>query len=639
MEEREINQAMPTAEQLKSMNNAELEALCGRIRRILIETVSKTGGHLSSNLGVVELTVALHRSFSLPHDRIVWDVGHQCYVHKLLTGRADRFDTLRQEGGLSGFPRPCESETDSFIVGHSSTSISAANGMAKAKALSGDDGYVVAVIGDGAMTGGLAFEGLSNAGRSHDRLIVVLNDNRMSISHNVGFVARHLAKLRLQSRYVRFKKRVESIVNHLPLIGAPLYRFLARIKVRLKKTIYSRSTMFEEMGFYYLGPIDGHNLRELSEAMITARNLNRPVLMHVETVKGNGYPYAAQSPDAYHGVSGFDIETGKTPPSAPSFSSVFGESLCELAEQDARICAMTAAMKSGTCLTAFADRFPDRFFDVGIAEEHAVTFSSGLAQGGMLPVFAVYSTFLQRSYDQILNDTALIGSHVVLAVDRAGVVPDDGETHQGIFDVAFLGTIPHVTVYSPATFEELRIHLKQALYDVAGVAVVRYPKGDELPIPDGYQPDYKPFTYFQAAEAKVLLVTYGRIFAHVLTAAELLSKQGIRVSILKLNRIRPVEPECVSIALGYRRVLFFEEAIRTGGIGEWFGNELVQHDYARSYEVYAADGFLDTCTVTSGLHRLGLDVEGVVRAVTGGEAVALNRSSESEEPQEEADDE
>ncbi len=615
--ERETDRTMPTAEELRAMNGAELEALCGRIRQLLIETVSKTGGHLSSNLGIVELTVALHRSFSLPHDRIVWDVGHQCYVHKLLTGRADRFDTLRQEGGVAGFPRPCESETDCFIVGHSSTSVSAANGMAKAKALLGDDGYVVAVIGDGAMTGGLAYEGLSNAGRSRDRLIVVLNDNRMSISHNVGFVARHLAKLRLKSRYVRFKKRVETVVNHLPLIGAPLYRFLAMIKVRLKKTIYSRSTMFEEMGFYYLGPIDGHNLRELSEAMITARNLGRPVLMHVETVKGKGYPFAAASPDTYHGVSGFNIETGQTPASGPSFSSVFGESLCALAEQDERICAMTAAMKTGTCLTGFAERFPTRFFDVGIAEEHAVTFSSGLAQGGMLPVFAVYSTFLQRSYDQILNDAALNDSHIVLAVDRAGVVPDDGETHQGIFDPAFLGTIPRVTVYAPATFEELRIHLKQALYDVTGVAVVRYPKGDELPMPDAYRPDYKPFSYFQAAGAKTLLVTYGRVFSHVLTAAEQLAKEGVLVSVLKLNRIRPVEEECVSIALGYRRVLFFEEAIRTGGVGEWFGNELVRRDYARSYEIYAADGFLDTCTTASGLHRLGLDVEGVLRAVRG----------------------
>ncbi len=609
--------ALPTPEELKAMSYDELDALCAQLRHLLIDAVAQNGGHLSSNLGVVELTVALHREFSFPQDKLVWDVGHQCYTHKLLTGRDGRFDTLRREGGISGFPRPCESATDSFIVGHSSTSVSAANGLAKAKELLGEDGYVIAVIGDGAMTGGLAYEGLCNAGRSKDKLIVVLNDNRMSISRNVGFVARHLAKLRVQTRYIRFKKAVGTVLNHLPLIGAPLYRWVANKKIWMKKSLYAGSTMFEDMGFYYLGPINGHQLPELTEALRTAKNLNRPVLIHAVTVKGKGYPPAEECPDLYHGVSGFDVATGKTAPPTPTFSSVFGESLCALAAEDNTICAMTAAMKSGTGLGKFADRFPNRFFDVGIAEEHAVTFCSGLAQGGMRPVFAVYSTFLQRSYDQILNDTALINSHIVLAVDRAGVVPDDGETHQGIFDVAFLRTIPHVTIYSPATFEELRLQLKQAIYDAEGVAVVRYPKGEELPMPAGYRAGYKPFTLLHADGAEVLLVTYGRVFANVLTAAKLLNERGVAVSVLKLNRVHPIERECVTAAMPYYRVIFFEEGIRNGGVGEWFGDRLVQQGYARGYEIVAAEGFLDTCTTAAGLRRLGLDVDSIIRKVAG----------------------
>ena len=352
-------------EDIRKMTPAELEELCASLRKTLVQTVSKTGGHLSSNLGVVELTVALHKMFDTPRDRIVWDVGHQCYTHKLLTGRYGRFDTLRQTGGISGFPKPEESEYDTFIAGHSSTAVSAANGMAKAKTLSGDGGYVVAVLGDGALTGGLAYEGLSNAGRSSDRLIVVLNDNRMSISKNVGFVARHLATLRSRPRYVRFKMGISSLIAHIPLIGKAIQRFIVWVKSRLKNAMYHSSTLFEEMGFYYLGPVDGHNLHDLTASLQTAKNLSRPVLLHVETVKGKGYGFAAQNPDTYHGVSGFDIETGKTPPSSKSFSSTMADGLCRLAQEDLRICAITAAMKSGTCLTKFAERFPVRFFDVG----------------------------------------------------------------------------------------------------------------------------------------------------------------------------------------------------------------------------------------------------------------------------------
>ena len=404
-------------EDVRKLNMEELEQLCRDVRARLLQTVSQTGGHLSSNLGVVELTVALHHTFCLPHDQIVWDVGHQCYTHKLLTGRNDRFDTLRQEGGLSGFPCPAESPCDVFVAGHSSTSVSAALGMAEAKALSGDDGYVVAVIGDGALTGGLAYEGLSNAGRSKDRLIVILNDNGMSINANVGFVARHLAVLRARPSYLRLKNGFARAVRHIPLIGKPLHRALLHTKMNLKRSLYKESSWFEQLGFYYLGPIDGHSLPALLNALQSAREITGPVLLHVETKKGKGYTPAERSPDRFHGVSPFDPATGETaPPPSVSFSHVFGEELTRLAEKDSRICAITAAMTDGTGLSEFARRFRNRCFDVGIAEEHAVTFSSGLARNGMLPVFAVYSPFLQRCYDQLLNDTALNHTHIVLAV-------------------------------------------------------------------------------------------------------------------------------------------------------------------------------------------------------------------------------
>ena len=602
-------------EDIRKMTPAELEELCASLRKTLVQTVSKTGGHLSSNLGVVELTVALHKMFDTPRDRIVWDVGHQCYTHKLLTGRYGRFDTLRQTGGISGFPKPEESEYDTFIAGHSSTAVSAANGMAKAKTLSGDGGYVVAVLGDGALTGGLAYEGLSNAGRSSDRLIVVLNDNRMSISKNVGFVARHLATLRSRPRYVRFKMGISSLIAHIPLIGKAIQRFIVWVKSRLKNAMYHSSTLFEEMGFYYIGPVDGHNLHDLTASLQTAKNLSRPVLLHVETVKGKGYGFAAQNPDTYHGVSGFDIETGKTPPSSKSFSSTMADGLCRLAQEDLRICAITAAMKSGTCLTKFAERFPVRFFDVGIAEEHAVTFASGLATGGMLPVFAVYSTFLQRCYDQILNDTSIMNNHIVLAVDRAGIVPDDGETHQGVFDVPFLTTIPHVTIYSPSTFAELDISLKQALYDAAGIAVVRYPKGGELPGCEGFQPDYKPYTHLKNGKARILLMTYGRLFSYALIAARELSEEGMPVSLLKLTRIWPLPEECVAIAAEYDWVFFFEEGSRQGGIGQHLQSRLLESGFRGEFRLKAIDGFLPACSVSAGFRRTGLDVDGMIEAV------------------------
>ncbi len=595
---------------VKKMNKAELTALCDQLRQKMIETVSHTGGHLASNLGTVELTVALHRVFNTPHDEIVWDVGHQCYAHKLLTDRYERFNSLRQQGGISGFPNPAESEHDAFVAGHSSTSISVANGIAKAKALTGDDGYTIAVIGDGALTGGLAYEGLSNAGRSEDRLIVVLNDNKMSISRNVGFVARYLSSLRSQMNYQRSKERTSRILRRIPLVGQPLVSLIQNWKKKLKRSMLSGSTFFEDMGFHYLGPVDGHDLSDLTEALQVARSIRRPVVLHIETVKGKGSSYAEEKPDTYHGISKFDPDTGIPLGGGESFSTRFGKALCDLAEKDNRIVAVTAAMVSGTCLDGFAERYPTRFFDTGIAEEHAVTFSAGMAKGGLTPVFAVYSTFLQRSYDQLINDTSLMNNHVVLAIDRAGVVPDDGETHQGIYDVAMLATIPNTTLYAPSTFAELELHLKQAIYDTLGIAAVRYPKGGEPTGLEDYTPTEAPYVLTEGDSKNLLLVTYGRTYGEVKAFAD---RQDSKPSVLKLNRVLPLTDEVVAIAKDYRCVLVLEET--RGGMGELLGSALLKAGYTGRYGVRAICETLGACTTVQGLRRTGLDAEGIEKFV------------------------
>ncbi|MBQ3203057.1 MAG: 1-deoxy-D-xylulose-5-phosphate synthase [Clostridia bacterium] len=594
---------------IKKMNTKELTDLCAQLRQKMVETVSRTGGHLASNLGTVELTVAMHRVFTTPKDAIVWDVGHQCYAHKLLTDRYTRFHTLRQQGGISGFPNPAESVHDAFVAGHSSTSISVANGIAKAKALTGDKSYTIAVIGDGALTGGLAYEGLSNAGRSEDRLIVVLNDNKMSISENVGFVARYLSHLRTKVKYVRVKQKLSKILNHTPLIGRPLTRFIQFVKTKLKRSVYSGTSFFENMGFHYMGPVDGHDLDDLIEAFRAAKSVGKPVLLHVNTIKGKGTPYAEEKPDTYHGISCFDPDTGIPQSGGESFSSRFGQTLCGLAAEDSRIVAVTAAMIKGTCLEEFAQKYPTRFFDTGIAEEHAVTFSAGMARGGLLPVFAVYSTFLQRSYDQLINDTALMNNHVVLAIDRAGVVPDDGETHQGIYDVAMLATIPNVTMYAPSNFQELDLHLRQALYDADGIAAVRYPKGGEDASLADYVPEEKPFCLDDDGGRDVLLVTYGRTYGEVLALCRRYRAEGKLISVLKLNRILPVEAEVVALAQQYRCVLVLEET--RGGVGDLLGSRLMQAGFGGKYAIRAIEETLGACTTAQGLHRVGLDAQGI----------------------------
>ncbi|MDR2615932.1 MAG: 1-deoxy-D-xylulose-5-phosphate synthase, partial [Oscillospiraceae bacterium] len=501
---------------LRGLTPAELQALGGEIREFLLKSVSETGGHLASNLGIVELTVALHREFDLSRDRLVFDVGHQCYVHKILTGRRDKFASLRKLGGISGFPKPEESEYDAFIAGHASNSVSVALGLARARTMRGETHSVLALIGDGALTGGLAYEALCDAGCAGEPLIVILNDNGMSITKNVGGMASYLARLRLKPQYLSFKKLYRRVLERLPG-GRTLYRLTHTVKTALKHALLHCS-MFEEMGFQYIGPVDGHDIDAVGGALRRARALNAPALIHVVTRKGKGYAPSETSPENYHGVSVFDVESGVCGGDGETFSAVFGQTLAELAEREKRIVAVTAAMTSGTGLGYFAEKFPERLLDVGIAEGHAASMAAGLAAGGMLPVFAVYSTFLQRSYDMLLHDVALSGARVIFAVDRAGIVPGDGETHQGVYDTAFLATVPGMKIYAPASLAELRDMLTQAVIFDRGPVAVRYPKGAEGAYRGGGSAPSKRLREGNG----VTLVTYGVMVNQALAAADML---------------------------------------------------------------------------------------------------------------------
>lgn len=602
---------------VKQINHEDLPALAQEIRDVLIETVSHTGGHLASNLGVVELSIALHRVFDSPEDQIVWDVGHQIYTHKLLTGRYDKFSTLRTEEGLSGFCRPSESKHDLFYSGHSSTSISSAFGLSSAKTLKNDKHYVIAVIGDGALTGGMAYEALNNAGRSKDNLIVILNDNEMSISQNVGSMARYLAAIRTKPGYYRLKATMEKVLNKIPWIGPKISRLLFRAKATLKSMIY-KSTLFEDIGFRYMGPIHGHDIDHLCDALEGAKVSNRPVLLHINTIKGKGYDFAEKSPSQFHGVSKFDINTGEPVCTGDNFSDKFGEFLCEFAKKDDTVVAITAAMALGTGLEAFSQQYPKRFFDVGIAEEHAITFASGLTKNGMHPVFAVYSTFLQRCYDQLIHDGALQNKKIVLAIDRAGFVGTDGETHQGLFDVAMLNTIPRVTVYAPASYAEMKNDLCNALYNEEGVVAVRYPRGAEGSIPEDYAHSFGPYTHYGDTKASVVLVTYGRLFSDCCEAIRALEAHGITASVLKLNKIKPLEPAVAEELRNAKHIFFFEEGIRSGGVGEHLAAMLLAVGYHGTYSLTAVnDKFVEQATVASQLAAYGLDSAHMVETILG----------------------
>lgn len=605
-------------DELLLLSMAQRKELCAEIRSVLIDTVSKTGGHLASNLGTVELTVALHTVFRSPQDKLVWDVGHQAYAHKLLTGRYEQFSTLRQEGGISGFPKPSESEHDAFIGGHSSTSISAALGLAHAMKLQGKDNAAVAIIGDGAFTGGLAYEGLNNAGKSGDNIIIVLNHNDMSISKNVGALAKYLTKIRSNPSYLQTKIAVKKTLSYAPLLGKPIQKAIHSLNTAVKNLVY-RGTMFEDFGFAYLGPVDGHDLPQLTAAFAMAKELKKPVFVHVNTVKGKGYPYAESNPGEYHSISCFNVETGNPDVSAQnSFSAVFGSELAKLGETDTRLCAITAAMKYGTGLQHFYHAHKERFFDVGIAEQHAVTFAAGLAKGGMLPVFAVYSSFLQRAYDQVLHDVAIENMHIVLGIDRAGVVGEDGETHQGLFDVSLLSSIPHTTILSPSTYDELRFCLRAALYDIDGIAAVRYPRGCEWG--KGIAEDIAcKFALVRASEAgpsDTLLITYGRLAYTVYTAVDLLQKDGTAADMLKLVQIHPLLPQIMELAQDYKHIFFFEEGMQNGGIAQKLCTALIENGYKGNFHIHAInDQFVKHAKVDRALANLGLDAPSMVKTV------------------------
>lgn len=602
---------------VKNLSFSELSELSCEIRNKLVETVSQNGGHLASNLGAVELTVALHRVFNSPDDQFVFDVGHQCYTHKLLTGRYNKFDTLRKKGGISGFLRPNESDHDVFYSGHSGTSVSSGLGLAHAKKMQNSSNYVISIIGDGSFTGGMVYEALNNGGRSATKHIIILNDNKMSISENVGSFAKYLAVIRSRPEYYTFKASTEQRLNTIPGIGNAIAHKLYNIKTNIKNRIYSQSTFFEDLGYRYMGPIDGHNIEVLCNALKAAKKVDGPVLLHVLTVKGKGYDFAEKSPSTFHGISKFDVNTGEPIQSSTSFSHKFGEYLCEHALKDDSVCAITAAMELGTGLEKFRKEQPQRFFDVGIAEEHAVTFASGLAKNKMKPVFAVYSTFLQRCYDQIVHDVSLQKLKVIFAVDRAGFVGDDGETHNGLMDVSFLNTIPYITVYSPCCFRSLRADIDSALYLDEYSVAVRYPRGTVSENVKKLNYPCLEYSVYGNSEAKNVIVTYGRITSQAIDAVDELCKIGADTYLISLNRIKPILKEAVNIIASFENVYFFEEGLRSGGVGEKLALELLENGFKGKYTLTAvSDKFVSQASIPELLEEYSLSSEQMIKIIS-----------------------
>lgn len=555
-------------EDIKKLSLEELNKLAVEIRKFLIDKVSKTGGHLASNLGVVELTLALHRVFNSPSDKIVWDVGHQSYVHKIITGRKDQFDTLRKLGGLSGFPKVNESEHDAFNTGHSSTSISAALGIAKARDINKENSSVIAVIGDGAMTGGMAFEALNNAGRYPNNFIVILNDNEMSISKNVGGLSKYLSKIRTEPFYFKVKEDIDLMLNKIPAIGKSAAKALGKVKGSIKYMMVP-GIIFEELGFKYLGPVDGHNITEIEKLLTISKTIKGPVLIHVCTQKGKGYTYAEENPDVFHGIAPFEIETGEViANSGLSYSDVFGRELCNIAQNNEKVVAITAAMPHGTGLSSFCEKFPERFFDVGIAEQHAVTFAAGLARGGIKPVVAIYSSFLQRAYDQVIHDVAIQNLHVVFAIDRAGIVGEDGETHQGIYDISFLNHIPNMTILAPCDYADFSSMLRYAIEEHNGPIAVRYPRGK------GTEQlfDKEPITFGKALLVRkgsnITIAAVGNKMETALKVADMLEKMDISCDVIYFRFIKPIDEKLlINSVLKTRHLITIEDNALVGGFG------------------------------------------------------------------------
>ncbi len=556
---------------IKKIDEKDLPALAQEIREFLIEKISSNGGHLASNLGVVELTMALHLSLNLPEDKLIWDVGHQSYTHKILTGRKDGFDMLRKYGGISGFPKRRESECDAFDTGHSSTSISAGLGYVCSRDIQGQSYRVVSVIGDGALTGGMAYEALNNAAQLKTNFIIVLNDNDMSISENVGGISRYLDNIRTAESYTNFKQDLENRLTKIPVYGGPIVRGLKRTKESIKQLLVP-GMFFEEMGITYLGPIDGHNIPQMEQAFTEAKRVNGAVLVHVITKKGKGYEPAERMPARFHGAEPFDPETGlplKRKKKA-AYTDVFSTVMCKLGAREPKLVAVTAAMPDGTGLKRFRNMYPDRFFDVGIAEAHAVTFAAGLAAGGLKPVVAIYSSFLQRAYDQIIHDVCIQNLPVVFAVDRAGLVGSDGETHQGIFDLSFLSQIPNMCVMAPKNKWELSDMLKFAIGREDGPTAIRYPRGEAY---DGLQEFRDPIVYGKGEilydECSLALVAVGSMVKTAMEVRKLLSTVGYGCTVVNARFVKPIDEELLEyLAKDHTLIVTMEENVRSGGFGE-----------------------------------------------------------------------
>ena len=602
------------AEDLKKLSINEKNTLSEEIRKYILDVVSKNGGHLASNLGIVELTIAIHSVFDLEKDRVVWDVGHQTYVHKIFTGRKEELKTLRKLDGIAGFPKTSESITDCFNTGHSSTSISAAMGIAKARDLKNEDYSVLAVIGDGALTGGMALEALNHVGSSKTRMIVILNDNEMSISKNVGGINKFLSKLRVKKRYTISNKKGRKIIEKIPLIGKPTVNAVTKLKKSIKQLILPKM-YFEDIGFKYVGPVDGHNIEDMEYILSRAKELDEPVLIHVLTKKGKGYKPAEDNPDKYHGTGPFNIETGEsTKKKSKDYSKAFGEKLIELAEKNKTIVAITAAMRDGTGLKDFSIKYPERFFDVGIAEQHALTFAAGLAKEGMIPFVPIYSSFYQRAYDQVIHDICIQKLPVIMCVDRAGCVGNDGETHQGLYDMAFFKLIPNITIMAPKDFEELTKMMEVAI-ELKAPVVIRYPRGGESDIKFEKHEELKLGKSEILQEGQdVTIIGIGKMTATAMKVAKELQKEGLNAEVINARFLKPLDCDKISKSIEKTKfVITIEDGTEIGGLGssikELIVNKGIENVKIKSFSY--PDEFIKHGSVPELEKVYGLDCESI----------------------------
>lgn len=623
MDYRFLGKAM-TPEQLSSMSDKDRNILCAELRDKILNTVSQNGGHLASNLGVVELTVAMLSVFDYKRDSIVFDVGHQSYSYKLLTGRFERFDTLRRKGGISGFPRISESPYDAFDTGHSSTSISAALGIARARDLNKEQKYVVALIGDGALTGGLSYEAINDLGHSKTKMLVILNDNEMSIDRNVGGLSKYLSKLRISSGYISAKKTTESFLKRLGIVGRALIRIIIAIKDFFRFLIYRKKpSMFEDLGLNYYGPIDGHNTAQLIKAFKAVKDIDDPVIIHVLTRKGKGYSFAENNPSDYHGVSSFDLACGVSKTGKGSYTTAFGGALCELAEKNHKIVAVSAAMSQGTGLEPFSMRFPSRFFDCGIAEEHCVTMAGGMAVSGYIPVVAIYSSFLQRAYDQMISDVCFMNSHVVFAIDRAGFVGADGHTHHGLLDLSYLNSMVNMTVFAPRDYRDLRNCLFYAVNEVKGPVALRYPRGSspfeqDAALYDDPADCIRPHVVSRRG-SDFAVISIGKLCLEAERSMAELENEGFCGLHINLSLVKPVPAELIcELVSGIGNVFTVEEGILSGGVGESIGRELADCSSSSSCRVIniaAGSPLIKASTPDDQLRTAGLDSESITSRI------------------------